>query len=732
MKNGVQHLGAAILISLAALPASAQEGAGSEAQPVLEEIIVSATRRDTALEDTPMSIGVLTEQSIEDAGVLSVFDYWRMIPSLAVTDWGFAGNRFIIRGLSGSSGPESHETLTANYLDDTLLISPQGLFTHAPSFQLVDINRVEVLRGPQGTLFGAGSMGGAIRLITNQADVSRSTQSYEAMTSSTAHGGLNFGATAVLNRPLVEDRSALRLVAYHFDDDGFIDDIGQGEQNANGGKNTGFRLNGTFHLNDRWLLTAKVAYEDLELDGFNFVDPNGKPPLGLEITGAYQSTLLHDEFREEETLLYNANLSYSAPIGDFVSVTSYYDSDTSAELDISETIHTFFGVFFPAWGVDDFTQKAFMQEFRFASDTGGRLEWLAGAFYADMGFDRVTVLPAPGFNALCGDCTGLPDGEETLLDSDVDDDRRELGLFFDLSYWLTERVQASVGARWYDLHRRAHEVATGLFADPTLPVATREFNDDGVTGRAVLSFKQSDEVLLYGLASQGFRQGGGNEQAAAFLCDTEQTFDSDSIWNYEVGAKTRYLDDRLMLNVALYHADWPDAQLLVQPLCGFSVGINSNGVTVDGFELETTFLLNDRWELSLNGGYTSPTLDHDVPQIGAPAGRRLSNVPEVTASFSSTYRYKAFSDTEGFARVDIQYVSSIYNEIGDTGRPRVRQPAYSLVNLRTGFEGDRWRITLFADNLFDERATILCCRDNGVFTINRPRSVGIRVRFRTD
>ncbi len=711
---------------------NAQDGTEDRGQQVLEEIIVTATRRDTALQDTPLSIGVLTGQDIEDSGALHIFDYWRMIPSLAVTDWGFAGNRFIIRGLSGSSGPETDESLTANYLDDTLLVSPQGLFTHAPSFRLVDIDRVEVLRGPQGTLFGAGAMGGAIRMITNQPDVSRSTQTLEAQVSNTAHGDLNYGLTGTWNLPLVEDSSALRIVAYHFDDDGFIDDIGQRQDNANGATTSGLRLSATAQVTDQLDITAKIAWEKMELEGFNFVDPNGKPPVGLVITDDYQSALMTDEWRDEETILYNVNLNYSSEIGDFVSVTSYFDSKTDAQLDISESINVFFGVFFPAWGIDGFRQKAFMQELRFASDLGGRFDWQAGAFYSDMDFDRGTVLPAPGFNAICGGCTGLPDGEETVLVSDVDDERRELGLFVDMSYWFTERLQGSIGARWYDLRRTASEVATGLFADPNLPVATREFDNDGINGKAVLSYKVTDDAMLYGLISEGFRLGGANEQAAAFLCNTEQTFDSDSIVNFEVGAKLQFFDSRMTFNTALYHAKWDDAQLLVQPRCGFSVGINSGGVTAEGIEIETAYVPNDRWELVLNAGYMNPTLDNDVPDIGAPAGRRLSNVPDLTANLSSTYRFPVLGGRQAFARADIQHVGSIYTEIGNVGRPRIELDPYTLVNLRTGIEGRQWRITLFADNVFDEQAVILCCRDNGEFTINRPRTIGIRARYSAD
>lgn len=720
----------ATVILACSLSVSAQDNIEGNETPVLEEIIVTATRRDTALQKTSLSVGVLTERTIEDSGALYIHDYWRMIPSLSVTDRGFAGNRFTIRGMTGSSGNENDESLTANYLDDTLLISPQGLFGHAPSFRLVDIARVEVLRGPQGTLFGAGSMGGAIRLITNQADVTKLTQSYEAILSGTQHGGTNYGITAVLNMPIGQ-RSALRLAAYRFDDDGFIDDIGSGENNANSNTATGFRLSGTVNFTDDFSLTAKIAYEDVNADSFAYVDSVGKPSVGLIITGDYQNALMVDDFRDEKTVLYNLNFNYSTSIGEITAVTSYLETDTDMVIDLSDEMNSIFGAFSPAWTQGPDTQKGLMQELRIASSSDDRLGWIMGAFYADMESYGQGSIPAPGINNICGGCIGLPDGEEVLLQGSGNDDRNETGLFADISFWLTDRLEANIGARWYDLRRRVTGTSTGFFADPAEPMSIRAFDNDGVNGKGAMSFHLNSDVMFYLLASQGFRAGGANELGAAAECNVPQTFDSDSVVNYEVGAKTSFLENRLMVNSSVYRAKWSDAQLLVvSATCFFSVAMNSGGVTVDGLEIETTFVPDENWELTANAGYTSPTLDNDAPDFGAPAGRRLAFVPDITANFSSTYRFDAFADSNGFVRADFQYVGTSFNETGDQGFvPRSEQPSYNLVNFRIGLESDRWRITLFADNVFDEQAVIRCCRDNGEFTTNRPRTIGIRFRF---
>jgi len=706
----------------------AQDNDAASESLMLEEIIVTATRRDSSLQQTSSSVGVLTERIIEDSGVLHIYDYWRMVPSLSVTDRGFAGNRFTIRGMSGSSGNENDEALTANYVDDTLLPSPQALFTHAPSFRLVDVERVEVLRGPQGTLFGAGSMGGTIRMITNKANVSSSTQSYEAMLSSTAHGGTNFGVTAVLNMPLTKERSALRLAAYHFDDDGFIDDVGSGENNANGNTTTGFRLGGTAYFKNAFSMSGKIIYQDEDADSFAYIDPNGKPSLGLDITGDYQTALLVDDYRSEETVLYNLNFDYASSIGNLTSATSYVNSETELVLDLSVEMRSIFGALSQAWWDGDSSQEALMQEFRLASDSGGKVDWLVGAYYADMKFERSSIVPAPDIDTICGDCTG---GTGVLLQGVTDDDRKETGLFADVSFRLTDRLTANVGARWYDMSRRATETSTGFFADPTAPVSTREFDDDGINGKGSLSLRLNDDVMFYWLVSEGFRAGGVNELGAAAACNVSQTFGPDSVVNYEMGTKTQFLAKRLTVNGSIYRAKWSDAQLLVVPgTCFFSVAFNSGGVTVDGLEIETSYLPNEHWELTANAGYTDPTLDNDVPDLGAPAGRRLAFVPDITVSLSSTYRFDAFADSNGFARADFQHVGSSYNEIGDLAfGARSEQPSYNLVNFRIGLETDRWRVTLFADNVFDEQAVIRCCRDNGEFTTNRSLTIGIRARF---
>ena len=723
-------------LSLAQSKLDSESPSGTDS--TIEEIIVSATRREKSLQDVPVSVGVLTDEKLAAAGATHIYEYWRMIPSLSVVDRGLAGNRFVIRGLTGSPGNENDESMTAMYLDDTFLASPQALFAHAPSFQAVDLERIEVLRGPQGTLFGANAMGGAIRMITNKPDPSEALQIYELTLSQTAHGGTNYGVSGVINFPLSQENSAIRLAAYRFDNDGFIDDIGSGEKNANANSISGVRISISKEINENLTIGAKFAYEDIQLESFPYVDPNGKPSVGLPITGDYQVALMADDYRDEQNTVVSVDLQYSSGIGDVTAVTSFFESETTLVFDFSSILNSnpFFGSYLPSMADGSDVQNLFSQEIRIVVPESQRLSWQAGIYYAEMDFDLGASIIAPGVNAICGGCTGLPDGEEYLIVNDIDDARTEFGVFADLSYSLTEKLEATVGARWYDLDRQSTEISTGAFSNFLDPLSTtqssRAFSDSGLVGKGALSYRPNDYVTLYALAAQGFRPGGANELFAATTCSVPETFDSDDLWNYEVGVKARLYENSVSLNVAAYAIDWSDAQLMLAlpPPCLGNVAVNSGGVSIEGLEFETAMIVNEHWELSVGVGLTNATLDKDLPEISAPAGRRLAYVPDFTANGSATYRFSAFGDERFHLRADYQYVGRQYNEINDFGLvPRQELPAYSLLNLRLGADFDAWRLSLFADNVFDERAEIHCCEANGEFVINRPRTVGVRFRY---
>lgn len=730
--------------------AGQSEDSGPSRRParnILEEIIVTATRRDSVLQDTALSVGVQTARDLAEMRAVNLKDYWRLIPSLVVTDSGPFGTRVAIRGLSGNSSARADESLTAIYLDDTPITNPEGFFTSAPDFDLVDVNRVEVLRGPQGTLFGASTMGGALRTITNRPDATASTQFYEATISGTNHGGTNYDFNAVLNQPLVRNRSALRLVAYYRNADGYIDDIGLNRTNVNSNETLGFRLSGNAKIGDKLLFTGKIQYQDVKVGSYNEVDPVGKPEIGLAIEDDYQLALLLEESRSDEVVLYNLNVEYTTPWADWISVTSYFENESEYIIDIGDEMNTFFGTYLVAPIDGRFTQKVFTQEFRVTSNAEGRFGWLAGFFYLDQETPREEIVSAAGFNdtpfcqgvdpppppnAPYPTCSGFPDGEEILAEEQLQSIREDYGVFGEVSYQLAERWEGTVGARWYQISKRTSGLSSGFFVGGFDIVTDVGSDEDGVNAKGSLAYRVNEDAMVYVLASQGFRPGGANDPSVVGVCENAPlTYESDNLWNYELGARTSWLGNHLILNGTVYHIDWSDAQIIVfSQACNLSFVDNSGEATSDGIEVEVSAVINDHWELALNAGYVNATLKEAIPNpdVNAPTGTNLPNVPDVTASLVSTHHFPTFGNYEGFVRADVQYTGHSFSDIDLN--VRVKNPSYILVNLRAGIETGQWRTELYVENMFNEQAILFCCRLNGEFVTNRPRTIGLRVSYR--
>jgi len=724
-----------------------QSGRVSTGEPfnIIEEIIVTATRRESTLQDTALSLAVLTEENLRDAHLRDFEDYWRAVPSMAVTDSGPFGTRVTIRGLSGNASARSDEALAAVYLDDTPVTAPEGFFTSPPDIYLVDVDRIEVLRGPQGTLFGASSMGGAVRTISKVPELSRVTHSYHGSVSNTQRGGLNYEINATWNLPIVEGRSAIRLAAYYRNLDGYVDDIGLGQRNVNSSETAGFRLSAHSRIGDNSSVIARVQYQDVDMGSFNEVDPNGKPEIGLPTTGNYQLALLVDESRKDSFLLYSLEFDFASALADWTSVTSYIENDADYVVDVSDEMNTFFGGYLPASDAGFYNQQALTQEFRVASNDDGPLEWQAGLFYLDQDVPRFDIFPASGFNdipfcvavdppppanAPAPTCSGFPDGEEVLLFEPITATREDYGVFGELGYRFDDRWEATLGARWYRIEKTLVGTSSGLFVggfDVPTNVASDE---DGINAKGSLKFHLSDDVMIYALASQGFRPGGANDPSLREVCpDAPPQYESDSLWNYELGTRTRWAHDRVSLNATIFYMDWSDAQIVVlSPICAQTYIDNVGQATSKGIEMELAALLADDWELALGAGYTGAKLDESLPNTGvdAPAGTELPNVPRLTASLAATWHFRAF-DLPAHVRTDAQYTGSSYSDI-DRAR-RVEKPEYTLIDLALGFETDRWRAELFVDNLLDEQAMLSCCRLNDEFVTNRPRTIGIRASY---
>jgi iron complex outermembrane receptor protein len=733
----------------------------------LQEIIVTAEKRDSTVQKTPISITAISGSDLQAQGLSDMTSVAQQVPGVSFKTSGPGQTEFEMRGLTSTGG----ESPTVGfYLDDAILtpaaMAQNGKTVIDPS--LFDLNRVEVLRGPQGTLYGAGSMGGTIKLVTNQPDPKAFGANVEVIGSGTTNGGgFNHTENVMLNIPLIQDVAALRVVGTDKYIDGWIDRkvLNPFPPEINGSTQRGnvaaapvaedFRHSNTEHLQagraalliqpiDRLSITLGFMHQSLTQDGPSTID---SPPL---TETHYQPFDVSEPF-EDKFNLYTLTGKFNFDAFQLVSASAYWDRQQNQTQDISEAMQDYIGGFFgpPAafpysstatvteggstfFGLgagsiteDDYTRQ-FSEELRLASTGTGPLQWLVGGYYSSFGATSHVFSFYPdtndGFNANFG-TTNLADNHRKV---DID----QYAAFGEVSYLLPDNLRASVGARYYQYHSNSVTSVSGVSANGTSNPLFGLAQNSGVTPKVDLAYIPDDNTTIYGTVSKGFRPGGPNSPIPVPPCASAAPtqFGPDSVWNYELGEKLRFLDSRISVNGAIYYEDWTNVQQQVAPSCGFKFTANAGKATVYGAELEVAVVLMPGFVLSQNVGYTHATNSTTLPAAGVVSGERLLDVPEVTANTALSFKQPLANDMNFVSRLTNSYVSSIQ----DITFTRNSLPAYDLVGLRAGIETSRWSAVLFADNLTNKMALL---SDTGALSANisilnrvatnQPRTIGV-------
>jgi iron complex outermembrane receptor protein len=738
----------------------------------LQEIVVTAEKRESTVQKTPISMTAISGADLQAQGLSDMTSVAQQVPGISFKTSGPGQTEFEMRGLTSTGG----ESPTVGfYLDDAVLtpaaMAQNGKTVIDPS--LFDLNRVEVLRGPQGTLYGAGSMGGTIKLVTNQPDPHAFDANVEVIGSGTSGGGgFNHTENVMLNIPLVQDVAALRLVGTDKSIDGWIDrkvlspfppevnnstargdvanaPVAQDFRRSNWERLQAGRASLLIQATDRLSITAGFMHQSLTQGAPNTID---SPPLNED---HYQPFDVSEPF-EDKFNLYSLTGKYNFDAFQLVSATAYWDRQQNQTQDISEAMHNYIGGFFgpPAswpflttdtvteagntwFGLgagsiteDDYTRQ-FSEELRLASTGDGPLQWLVGGYYSSFGATSHVYSFYPdtnnGFNADFG-TTNLADNHRKI---DID----QYAAFGEVSYLLPDHFKASVGARYYQYHSNSVTSVSGVSANGTSNPLYGLAQNSGVTPKLDLAYIPNDDTTLYGTVSKGFRPGGPNSPIPVPPCAAQAPaqFGPDSVWNYELGEKLRLFDARVQVNGAIYYEDWTGVQQQVAPTCGFKFTANAGKATVYGAELEVAVVLVPGFVLSQNVGYTHATNSTTLPAANVVAGERLLDVPEVTANTSLSYK-QPFADGKNMvARVTNSYVDSIQ----DITFTRNTLPSYDLVGLRAGVDAARWSAFLFVDNLTDKMALL---GDTGALSANisilnriatvQPRTIGVDLNFK--
>ncbi len=731
-------------------PAAAQEQAVSAAAPQDGEIVVTATKRSTTLQSTPMSITAISSSQLNAADATSVSDLVQRAPGVSFSSAGAGRSTFSIRGISSAAG--SSPTV-GFYLDDIPITPPTDTGAVGRSFidpNLFDLERVEVLRGPQGTLYGAGSMGGTIRLITGQPEFGSLRGAVELAPSYTSHGGANISANAMVNIPLGA-AAAIRIVGSSKYQDGFIDAIAVSpfpattvfqrgdvanapvsarDANANTLSQQSIRGILAIKPSDRLSLSFSAFYQALSAGAADTID---NPPGRL----AHYGPKVLDESFTDRFQLYSATAKLDLGFGELTSSTGYLKRHVLQGEDGSEIAAALLGTpEFPVQSIQTHDSRQTSEELRLTSKGTGKLQWIVGGFYSDFKNKYTSPQDVPEYIPIFG--------TSNLATYDVAGSIRQYAAFGEATYRLTSRLSVMGGIRWNKFRQDSSLVSSGIVA------AAPPFNNQDVTSRgtsvtpkASISYTASRDLLLYATYAKGSRVGGPNLQVpvsgpvscAADLANlglggVPSQFRGDTVSSYEAGVKTQWFDRALTINGSGFYIDWNNIQQQVRlASCGFSFTGNLGKAVSKGFDLEVSARLGEHVRLGFTGGYTDAHLAQGVPGAGS-KGDPIQNTPRWTTSQSVELSYPL--DEKWTARLEArnEYYDKSVDVLG-------AKPSYDLVNASIGANTDRIDAKLFVKNLTNERADLQNTLSQlanipayNRIAINQPRTIGISIGYR--
>ena len=692
-----------------------QVAAGGEAsvdfvmQPVvLEAVTVTAMLREEQLKDVPFSVAAATAQVLRSRGADNIEAIAANTAGFAVQDLGPGQSQPAIRGASSGQIARDQPGVkeeVGTYLDEV----PISLSLFTPDLDLFDVSRVEVLRGPQGTLFGAGSLGGTVRYISNQPELGVNSTFGETGVSVIDGGSPGNNAKLGFNVPL-GDKAAFRVAGYSDRPGGFMDAVQPNltvNKGVNGGGRNGVRAAVRIAPSGRWTITPGVVYQDVKMDGWNRIDiynilanpfTTTRPKVTL---GSRQLFTQMQEPFTDKFLLTDLNLKYDAGPVSVTAVTSYTHRDilvvrdataltasiTGGTIGLPESIYTL------AAPLNDSTSaKVWTQEVRLSGSTN-RVKWLVGGFYSknkrhyaqDLFVDGFDTLAAPILGAPNGFTKGLDAPKDHLFWSNLSYDLRQYAAFGEATLSASDQLALTAGLRYYNFDESRTQIFDGIFAQDstgkTVVSQPGSAKANGVAPRFIASYKASEALTLNAQVSRGFRLGGINDPLNVPLCSAQDlatfsghnSWKDEKAWNYEVGAKAQVAGGRAAINLSAFYMDIEDLQLTVTAgSCSSRLILNAPKARSTGLEAEVSASPDQHLDLSaalgLNNAKLQSTLKDGAGNVlsGIQDGNRLPSVPQVQFAASFTYGWNVGGSRLFFGASD-QYVGSRYTQIGDYG-----------------------------------------------------------------
>ncbi|MGH8318326.1 MAG: TonB-dependent receptor domain-containing protein [Steroidobacteraceae bacterium] len=774
-----------------AAPSSQVSLAANPSSRVLQQVVVTATRRATAVQTTPISITAVTAAEIASRGIADLDTLGLSVPGLSMKTFGPGYTEFEMRGLNSEGGNTS---MVGLYLNDVPLSSPTfgELGRNVVDPSLYDLSRVEVLRGPQGTLYGSSSMGGAIRLIPAEPQLHESTASIQEVASDTLSGGnINHQENAMVNLPLGDD-AAVRVVGSFTRDSGWLKRLVFADgavgvdsgafpevarpsnfysaplQEVLSGVNTtgvdSIRAEFLWQPTNNLTIEPMAMYQLTQQGASNTVDVNGDPtnPQTPTVKGHYE---IYDtpEPQQDSFSFGSLKAVYGLPLFSLTSISGFFHRNHLTSEDATEETSAAFGI--PVYDASaggagplgpepngpgaveqDYTRQL-SEEFRLTSTAPGPFQWVAGYFFQDLHSEFNLWMEYPQGTPVLGGINAFVQFEPQVLIQN--------SFFGNASWRFSPHFKIEAGFRHYHYGLTGPNEEYGTFTplqaqgNSARYISLDSIAQSGAAPSVTLTYNIDHDHMVYFTTSKGFRLGGinqpvpvaystnSNASLAADECALQAkllltsacnpnlllkaptTFSSDSVWSYELGEKSYFLDHRMLADLDAYWETWQNPQLATN-LAGFGLNANSGSARIKGVEVQLKSLLPAGFDVSLNGAYTDAQIVEGSAIIGLPAGTEIPDTPKVMAS--AVLHWAHYLQTDGDlslfgsleedytgTRTDVPYGETL--TLDNFSEFLVHLPAYSMVNLRFGVrgvrsDGDQWSATLFVDNLTNNQVLL--------------------------
>jgi iron complex outermembrane recepter protein len=792
-RGGRTRIGLAVAAALAGAvvpraPALADAAAAAASAPgnALQEVVVTARKVEENLQNVPISIDVFTEKDLKNLGINNMDDYLQKVPSVSYISTGPGTQLFVMRGVSDGSNPNYANTSSTGFFVDDMSMSYDGA---QPDLHLYDIERIEVLNGPQGTTFGAGSMAGAIRYITNKPDVHAFGAGVDFDGGQIQDAQQNWTYEGFLNAPLIDGILGLRLSAFSDSHGGFI----------NNQLVTRTWVNGTVSNNAVWarddynrehIEGGRAALKAVVSEGWSALLTFGfqrQHTLGAwdEVPGLPPRTV--ERFGPEsnmfETHMLDFHLDGDVGIGDLVFASTYWNQERHQWNEYSQYEQNFnYGaptagypgtqegytcLNDPYYGTGPFSgckvplqfysynidPRRYSDELRLTSKPGGRFHWLVGVYWEktfDEGFNNEYYMPGLQYQGAAFQSSlqyygltqpTLPPGVWYAYTESSE--YWQTTEFTNINFDITDRLNVEAGT----VHFKS-------YFDYNTPYFQFAYYDSGPSNYAGgshkwnsklgFNYKFTDHAMMYADWAQGFRDGGSNagDPQGCYAAGVPHTYTPDTLNNYEIGWKTTSLENRLLWNGAAYYMDWKQLQAEIYNalVCSSSsYNINVGQARIYGVESNIDWRIGDRWSLQASTNYTDARVTSTINPAYQPyVGERLPFAPYFSWSWNARYEQPLGAKLRGYAQFDMAHKGDMYNGLNpndpNTGLPRILQPAYTLMNLRFGLnpEAEQWLVELYITNLTDKNAIVYSNTGNFDLrlTTNEPRVFGLRLNYR--